>query len=394
MAVMSNSPARTGELSAETSQQSMLLVWDLPTRLYHWLQAGLVTAALLTGFFAPESWLSIHIWIGYGLAVLILFRLVWGVFGSELSRFSSFIFPPHRVLEHVHGLVGGPRRETIGHNPLGALSVFAMIAIIAATLISGLIVLGGVENQGALKGFAGFSVGTTARHIHSILTFVLIGLVLLHLAGVWLESRMSGQSLVGAMITGKKRLPANPGREAASDWAIDGQRRARWPLALISLGAAGIAIAFAGVAADSYSASGFVAMPPLKIYNTECGTCHEAYHPSLLPRASWAGLIVHLDNHFGEDASLDPETAKAIAAYLDKYASEAWDTEAANLLRKVDPTDPSRMTATPFWRRKHSRIPTAIFKSSLVGSPANCQACHLDAASGRFDDQMIATPRS
>jgi mono/diheme cytochrome c family protein len=103
-------------------------------------------------------------------------------------------------------------------------------------------------------------------------------------------------------------------------------------------------------------------------------------------------MMAHLDNHFGEDASLDPATTKAIAAWLNTYASESWDTEAANRLRSVDPADPIRITAAPAWKRIHRRIDPAVFKSKSVHDRGNCAACHRDALSGRFDDQMIAIP--
>ena len=361
-------------------------VWDLPTRAYHWLQAALVAGALITGFLAPAWWLGIHVWVGYGLIGLIVFRLVWGVLGSHYSRFSSFLYGPRTVLAHLRGLSAGRPAHTIGHTPLGSLMAFALIGVIATIGITGLLALGGMENQGPLAAFIGFPVGALSRRLHSLLAFGLMLLIGLHLAGVFAESWLGKESLVRAMLTGTKRI--------AADRIPAGLLHARArPALLISAGILAL-VALGSAWASRLSPSGLIAMPVLKAYQSECSACHEAYHPSLLPRASWAGLMAHLDSHFGEDASLDAATTAKIAAYLNTYASEAWDTEAANRLRAVDPAHPGQITASPAWPRIHRRIDAAVFKSRQVRARGNCQACHRDALSGRFDDQMIAIPKS
>jgi cytochrome b len=361
-----------------------LPVWDLPTRLYHWLQAVLVASALATGFLAPEWWLGVHVWLGYGVAGLIVFRLIWGAFGSEFSRFTSFVFSPRQTWDHIRGLIKGRPARTIGHNPLGALMVFAMIATLSGIGISGLIALGGEENQGPLAGFVGFALGEAAKEAHVILAIALMAMIALHILGVFVESRLGRESLIRAMITGRKRLPAgalllNP-RPA---------RRRAATLAAVCAGAVFISI---GSLASLVPASGLIAMPRLAAFQEECGECHEVYHPSLLPRISWSAMMAGLENHFGEDASLSPNTAQAIATYLDKFASESWDTEAANRLRVVDGTVPTQITATPFWKRKHRKIESSVFETKPLRGRGNCAACHRDAGSGRFDDQMIALP--
>ena len=134
-------------------------------------------------------------------------------------------------------------------------------------------------------------------------------------------------------------------------------------------------------------------MPDNATYRAECGACHWAFHPSLLPRASWARIVGSLDDHFGEDASLSNDQNAEIAAYLDTLAAESWDTEAANRFRTVSPTEPMRITRTPYWVTKHRDIDPAVYRSQAVGSESNCIACHKDAKTGRFDDQAIAMPQ-
>lgn len=365
---------------------TLFRVWDIPTRAYHWLQAGLVTAALATGYLAPAWWLDVHVWVGYGLIALIVFRLVWAGLGSHYSRLSSLPLGPRALMAHLRGLAAGRAAHAVGHTPLGSLMVLTLIATIAAICLTGLLVLGGVENQGPLAAFTAYSTGSLARRAHTLLSAGLLALIGLHLLGVFGESWLGREPLVRSMLTGKKPVAAD---RIPPDLARPRRLAGSLVTAVIVFAAAMI-----GAYASRLPASGLIAMPAFKTYTNQCSDCHEPYHPSLLPRASWAGIMAHLNNHFGEDASLDPATTAKIAAYLQKYASEAWDTKAANRLRIVDPAHPGRITDSPGWIRIHHRIDPAVFKSKAVRVRSNCKACHRDALSGRFDNQMIAIPGS
>jgi mono/diheme cytochrome c family protein len=129
------------------------------------------------------------------------------------------------------------------------------------------------------------------------------------------------------------------------------------------------------------------------LYKKECGDCHTAFHPSLLPSDSWKKVMGDLSDHFGEDATLDEPKLGDIAAYLIANGAETWDTEAANRFRRVSAEDPRRITATRYWKRKHKDIAPAVFAQKNVGGKANCGACHTDADTGRFDDQAIKIPK-
>lgn len=184
-------------------------VWDLPTRLFHWLLVLAVAAGVLSGFFGSEWMLSLHAWSGYGLAALILFRMVWGFFGSEYSRIDSFAFPPRAVIRHLRDLVKGRATHSIGHNPAGAAMIFALAGMLTGILATGVMALGGQEKQGVLAGIVPYGLGHAAGEIHQILTILLLVMVTLHVAGVVMESRRGPSNLTAAMITGRKRLPKN-----------------------------------------------------------------------------------------------------------------------------------------------------------------------------------------
>jgi cytochrome b len=360
-------------------------VWDLPTRLFHWLLVCLVVVGVVTGFVTPEWWMGVHIWAGYGIVALMAFRLVWGICGPEYSRIVSFLYPPRSIVEHLRGLLLLRPPHYVGHNPTGALMVFALTGVLVAIVTTGLLVLGGEEKQGPLLAVIGYSVGFAAKHVHLWLVWLLIVLVLGHVAGVVVESLLTHDNLVRAMITGWKRLPPEA--------PVPTPRPAR-PLLAVAL----FAILTGGAVGTLQWLSWFPpphslrTLPPNPTYQQECGACHYALNPSLLPAASWAALMVSLGEHFGEDARLDDPTSRQLAAWLVENAAETFDTESANRFRVVAPEDPYRVSSTPYWVRKHASVPPEVFRRRGVQSKANCQACHHDAESGRFDDQAIAIP--
>jgi cytochrome b len=366
-------------------RRDQLRIWDLPTRLFHWGLAGLVAAGLATGFFAPEWWLEIHIAVGLAAAALVVFRLVWGICGSEHSRFASFAYGPRAALAHLRDIVRGRVGHWLGHNPAGAMMVFALLAVLAVLAASGVLAMSGVEKLGPFAGLVDFATGNGAARLHTLLAWLVLALVALHLAGVALESLLARENLVRAMIDGRKTV--------TPDKSVQPLCRARPVLALAVLAGVGIVLA-GGLAAATRL--GPPALRPLAWpaeYGAECGACHTAYHPSLLPAASWRTLMTGLDDHFGEDASLPDATAAAIGAWLAANAAETWDTEAANSFRRVAPGAPLSITATPFWTRRHAAIPAAVFAQPAVGGKVQCSACHRDADSGRFDDAAIAIPQ-
>ena len=357
-------------------------VWDLPTRLFHWCLVGLVSFALVTGLLAPKPWVGAHMLAGYGIAGLLIFRAVWARYGSEYSRLASFAYRPREAIRHMRGLLKLRSTHYLGHNPSGAMMIFALIGLLGLLVVTGFVVQGGLEKQGPLASFLTYDVGLFTRHIHKLFALLLLCLIGLHLAGVFAGSRLLQEPLIGPMITGWKPgiapAPTSPAR----------------PLpALLWLG---ILAAVIGGVVPELSRRPPLGLPPLPANPTmiaECGACHSPFHPSLLPRASWALLMAGLSDHFGEDASLPAAERDGIAAYLSRYAAEAWDTQAAHLFAVVSPDDPISITATPGWQRIHRRLDPASFRLRSVGSKINCSACHKDAATGRFDPQAIAIPQ-
>lgn len=369
-----------------SATQRLVYVWDLPTRLFHWLLVAAVAMALLTGFVAPESWMGVHLAAGYLIVALLAFRLIWGLLGPEYSRIASMVRATRRLPEHLRGLLLLRPSHHLGHNPAGSVMILALFGVLTALVVTGLLVQGGEEKQGPLAGIASYALGHGAKKIHEVLVWLLLAMVAGHVGGVLLETWLLRSPLIRAMITGW--LPLPPGLAQPTHL-----RLARPATAFGCLAACTTAAALALGALSRLPPLGVPAMPIDQAWAGECGSCHQPFHPSLLPRASWRAVMAGLDDHFGEDASLPTATSAQIETFLDTYAAEAWDTEAARRFAVTAQADPLRITATPFWVAKHAEIDPALFAARAVLSRSNCAACHLDAASGRFDDQAIRLPQ-
>ena len=357
-------------------------VWDLPLRIFHWTLLATVAAAAVTGFLLPLTWLTIHLAAGVTLGVLLLFRLVWGFSGSTYSRFASFVFSPTRTWRFVKDQMAGRAQHFDGHNPLGAVMIFALLAVLLALVVTGTLALGGTEKQGPLRAVISYATGRAALSLHELAAYVLLGLVAGHVGGVILESLRSGENLPRAMVTGRKRTAGEIAGPAARPLAAAG-----------ALVAAAAVLSLPASALWRLPAPGVPAAAVDDAYARACGDCHVVFHPSLRSEATWTRMMDALDDHFGEDASLAGDEAESLKAYLAANAAEHWDTRAANVFRAEDPNDPLRITATAFWRRRHAGLDPAHFKLSSVGTKSNCNACHADAALGLFAPQAIKLPK-
>jgi hypothetical protein len=141
--------------------------------------------------------------------------------------------------------------------------------------------------------------------------------------------------------------------------------------------------------------SGAAAQTPAAAWKSECSACHMAYPPGLLPERSWRKLMAELDKHFGQDASLDAATTKAILDYLVANSGERSSLRrAARFLQAVPPgTTPLRISENPHFVREHREVAPDVWKLPKVGSRANCNACHADADEGGFSERNVRIPR-
>jgi cytochrome b len=189
-------------------------VWDLPTRVFHWLLAAAVVAQIITGK-AGGNALTWHFRIGYCILALVGFRLLWGFIGGRWSRFSSFLYAPRTLMRYLRGDHRPGDHFDVGHNPLGSASIFMMLGLLALQVATGLVADDEIANVGPLNKFVSGATAASATAWHKgIGQGLLITLVVLHVAAIVYYRFRKGQNLVRPMITGDKVLPAGvPGSE-------------------------------------------------------------------------------------------------------------------------------------------------------------------------------------
>lgn len=178
-----------------------LKVWDLPTRLFHWILAALVLGAWITIEFGMIEW---HSWIGQAILVLLVYRLIWGIVGSETAQFWQFVRGPKAVLNYARGLLTGSGGRTTGHNPLGACMVVLMLLLLAAQAVLGLMSNDDIFFEGPLFNFAGKELSDRLTSIHHLLFNVVVAAVVIHVAAALFYLLVKKENLIGAMITGTK----------------------------------------------------------------------------------------------------------------------------------------------------------------------------------------------
>lgn len=195
---------------------SRVRVWDLPTRLFHWLLAVAVVGLVATGYVGGQAMVW-HARLGYAVLTLLLFRIGWGFVGGRWSRFRSFVYAPGSLLAYLRGQAHSD--HLIGHNPLGASSVFAMLLVLLVQVGTGLVGDDEISFTGPLNRFVASGTGLAVTSYHKqIGQWLVIGLVVLHIAAVLYYLLKKRQNLVRAMVTGDRETlaPAASSRDDAA----------------------------------------------------------------------------------------------------------------------------------------------------------------------------------
>ncbi len=177
------------------------LVWDAPVRVFHWLTVASFAGAWITA--ESERWRLIHVTLGYTVAGLVVFRILWGLIGTRHARFSSFVRGPRAAAHYLGSLLRGRPERHAGHNPAGALAIVALLGLALAVVASG---------------WATYNdrFGGWIEEAHEALATGMLALVGVHVAGVLLGSWLHRENLVGAMITGRK--PVGPDEGIRHAW--------------------------------------------------------------------------------------------------------------------------------------------------------------------------------
>ncbi len=207
-------------------------IWDLPTRIFHWALAAGVIGSVVTAKIGGNAMVW-HFRFGYLILTLLVFRFVWGLVGGHWSRFATFIYSPATLLRYLRGHARPEEHLDVGHSPLGAGSVFALLAILTLQVGTGLFADDEIANAGPLVRFVSSATSSLASGWHKNFgQWLIIALVVLHLGAIAFYRFRRGRDLVRPMLTGDKMLA---GRVPAS---ADGAGHRGMALMLIALCAA------------------------------------------------------------------------------------------------------------------------------------------------------------
>ena len=183
-----------------------ILIWDAPTRLFHWLAAVLVAAAYATWRLDLMDW---HARVGYVLLALVFFRLLWGLVGSETARFVRFVASPGAAIAHLRHVFRREPDRQVGHNPAGSWMVILLLALLLGETLTGVYVNNDVADHGPLTDLVPAPVANLVDALHSVFWNVLLAAVALHVLAVAVYWTAKRQNLVLPMITGRKMLPTD-----------------------------------------------------------------------------------------------------------------------------------------------------------------------------------------
>ena len=380
-----------------------VLVWDVPTRLFHWLLVASFAGAWISS--ESDAWLSVHAFLGYLMIGLIGFRLIWGFVGGRYARFSSFLFGPASGLAYLRQMMSHQGTRHLGHNPAGSQAIFLLLALGLIVAVTGIFTLSGEERQSGYGISVSIEVGRAFKKIHESGANLMLLVVIGHIVGVIAESLLHKENLARSMITGIKPAPS----DADEGTPASKPHRPVGALLLLTVATFGLWWFFyalhqplekyfgleLGDIGRAHVAFVGPKLPDDPTWREECGSCHLAFHPNLLPARSWRRTMAEQNDHFGSDLALDEAASRAVLAFMENNAAEKSDREAAyKISRSLKPdATPLCITETPYWVKKHRDISESDWRLPSVKSKANCAACHLDAEAGTFEDAAMRMPR-
>ena len=200
--------AAAGGHDPMNEQPTTVRVWDLPTRTFHWALATCVPASIASALIGGNAMVW-HFRLGYVVFTLLAFRLVWGLVGGHWSRFASFAYAPGTVVRYLRGRSRADEHHEVGHNPLGAFSVFAVLGLLALQIGTGLFADDEISNTGPLIGFVSGETSLALTKWHKGYgQWLIIALIVLHIGAILYYLFAKQRNLIEPMVFGDKQLVA------------------------------------------------------------------------------------------------------------------------------------------------------------------------------------------
>ena len=364
-------------------------VWSLPTRVAHLM----LIAGVALGYLASEeeSWLTWHAAFGYMVGALLLLRIGWGFLSIPYSRFKDFTFDLEELKAYLFNIFG-TKKHYIGHNPASSYAIVAMLILGLLTVLSGMLLYGIQEGLGlfASLNLSYFKEMEGLKTLHALFTNLFLAVIFIHISGVLMDRFIHRTDTLNAMIDGYKRAdPNTPSVDLSPFQKFYGVLWIALPFILFG---SALSVPNSVLTQSIHQPVSYKSEHPL--FYEECTTCHILYPPHLLPDRSWTKMMGTLEDHFGDDASLEKEDTQAILDYLVAHSAQQSSQEAAyKISQSIRKKDIIAITESPYWKRRHQEIDKTIFKQKNIAKASNCKACHGAFESGLLHDKDIAIPK-
>lgn len=212
--------------SKKTYIMKKKLIWDLPTRLFHWLLVASILGQYVTAELLDDA-VQWHFYIGYFTLGLIVFRVLWGIWGPKYAKFSGFVKGPVAVLEYAKSLFDRDSLPSVGHNPLGGWFVLLMITLVLIQSISGLFMTDDIFLDGPLRGMADSDILEIMSSLHHLAFDTLIYVIALHIGASVFYTVFKRQKLIPPMINGNKMMPEDEEQYYGEPQGIEHSKLAR-----------------------------------------------------------------------------------------------------------------------------------------------------------------------
>lgn len=363
-------------------------IWTLPTRIFHTLLVIFVLSAFISAEW--DDLLSLHVALGSAIAVLITYRIIWGAIGPKYSKFSDFNLNISALKEYLFSIFK-PTKEYLGHNPAAGFTMIGILVVLLLLVVTGFLTYGIQENRGvfAFLHNSFFKEMELFEEIHEFLGNSLWFLIAAHVSGVLLDKVLHAkEGTLNSILNGYKNMQGESAKLSLFQKVFS----------ILAITLSLFVLVYALSAKDNIITAGYDLPIDYKQENSlfvnECASCHILYPPTLLPKESWRILMANLEDHFGDDASLEDSDRETILSYLLKNSAQSSTSEASfMILKSLQNKDTIAITQTPFWKIRHQGIDDKYFKSAKVKSKANCLACHSDIDKGLIEDHNIKMPK-
>lgn len=346
-------------------------IWSFLNRFLH---AVMMISFALAYFIQRES-LELHIFFGVLFASAVVLRILWGFFGTRYSRFADFAYSG--IIAYFASIFG-QKQHFVGHNPASSWAILLILFLGILLSVSGFLELGITKNQGFFAFvYHHYSSVSFLDDIHHYCAHALAVVIILHIFGALLDYCIHQNDSIPSMISGYKQtnLPQNIsltfGQKSFSVLSV---------LLLIIIGIYVLTKDNKIIQNHSRSVD-YAAMN--QNFANECGSCHAIYPPFLLPKQSWTLMMGDLENHFGDDASIETEQNEEITNFLRNNSAEHFDTKVAQkiIAEQKDPNNIA-ITKNKYWIKSHATISAKTFAQPSIKSKANCFACHKQLEQG------------